>query len=158
MAIQAMLVSPVRMDSTLTSAENFSVSAVSLPVTGRYDGHGLQPDVEIKVYETVDVSALAALRTGTAIGSGSVPEQILALEQRLALLGFLDSADGAWDDATREALAAVYTGMGQSAQDNALPALLRALEAMTEETDGASVHTDAALEAALALAAEDAAA
>ncbi len=136
-----------------------SVSAVALPVRGRYDGTGLIPDIEAENEVAVDISKLEPLDEKSAVSASSSKSQILALEQRLNLLGFLpQEADGVFDDATTAALAAFYDGMGAAAKSSADTQLLKTLAEMTECTDGAVTVTDAALQTALDLLAAEKAA
>ncbi|MEA4823940.1 MAG: S41 family peptidase [Clostridiaceae bacterium] len=128
-----------------------SSSEVELPVTGRYDGHGLTPDIFVEDAEIViDISGLAPLGTKYAIKVTSDPADILALEQRLALMGYLfETPDEVFDTATIAALADVYAALGQQASKTASVKLLAALSEMVERMDGAYSYTDAALAAAL---------
>ncbi len=129
-----------------------SVSAVALPVRGRYDGTGLIPDIEVANTMTVDVKKLEPLDIQTPVSASSSQPQILALEQRLALLGFLfEDPDGVFDDATAAALASFYAGMGASAKAAADTQLLKTLADMTTRADGAITILDDPLQAALDL-------
>ena len=129
-----------------------SVSAVALPVRGRYDGTGLIPDIEVADTVTVDIEKLEPLDTGAPVSAASSKSQILALEQRLELLGFLYAeADGVFDDATAAALASFYAGMGAAAKTSADTELLRTLADMTKRADGAVTVTDDPLLVALDL-------
>ncbi len=128
-----------------------SSSEIELPVTGRYDGHGLTPDILVEDAEVVvDISKLAPLNTGSVIKDTSDPADIFALEQRLALMGYLlETPDEVFDAATVAALADVYAALGQQASKTASVRLLAALSNMVERMDGAYSYTDAALAAAL---------
>ena len=128
-----------------------SVSAISLPVRGRYDGTGLQPDIEAPVTLEVDVSALSPL-PGSRVSASSAGRDIRALEERLTLLGYLwEEPDETFDEATKAAVKAASTGLGMEPSESASAELLEALQDMAEELDGAYYHTDAGLEAALEL-------
>ena len=128
-----------------------SVSAISLPVRGRYDGTGLQPDIEAPVTLTADVKALSPLPQ-SRVSASSAGRDIRALEERLTLLGYLwEAPDETYDEATKEAVKAASTGLGLEAAETASAELLEALQDMAEALDGAYYHTDAGLEAALEL-------
>ena len=121
-----------------------SVSAVALPIRGRYDGSGLLPDRDVSVSIVMDPSAFAALPEGR-VSESSGKNDILALEQRLALLGFLwEEADGVYDDATKSAVRAACAAFGLTSSDTASAELMLTLAEMAEEMDGMYYHDPAA--------------
>ncbi len=137
-----------------------SMITIELPVRGCYDGHGLVPDIEVDDTKAlIDADSLAPLDTASVISPSSDASDILALEQRLSALGFLqEDADGVWDDETESALAQFYRGMGLTVQKKASTRLLYTLAQLTQSLEDAYVTTDASLETALEwLAEQDAA-
>lgn len=110
-----------------------SISEAILPVTGAYDGDGLEPDIaaeDEKVYYEYD--ALGTLKTGAAIGAGSDKAQIQALENRLYLLGYLGAQpDEIFDAETVSALGKLQVSLGMNRSDKASTTLLKELEEIT---------------------------
>lgn len=127
-----------------------------LPVTGAYNGIGLTPDIEVENAKiSVDVDGLAAFTSAKTVTKKSDAADIMALEQRLKLTGYLFAdADGIWDDATTKAIADVYRALNRSVSDGADTVLLDALGVMVERLRSAYRDTDAALEKILVLLAE----
>ncbi len=82
---------------------------ILLPETGRYNGIGITPTVEVaQTYAHAELPDLLPLDAETEIDAQSDADDILALEERLAILGYLfDTPDGIWDENTAAAAGAV---------------------------------------------------
>ena len=112
---------------------------VELPVTGDYHTAGLQPDayVELTVGE-LDLSTLAALEPSRAILPGlTASSRVLALEQRLSLMGyFLAEPDGVFDAYTLHALNGFQMAEGLTVTRYGSVQALELLESYMEQADG----------------------
>lgn len=126
-----------------------SVSEALLPVTGAYDGEGLEPDITTgdgRVY--FDYDALGKLAVGSAVSAQSDEGQIEALEARLYLLGYLNVLpDGNFDSHTVEALNQLQEVLGLAKEKSASAALLKTLDGIVETYREAYTLEDSAWEA-----------
>ena len=120
---------------------------ILLPVTGHYNEIGIIPTEEVTQMPILyELPQMQPLPTDTAIDADSREQEILALEQRLYVLGYLtETPDGSWDEATTAAVSAVGTAQERTTADSAL---LTALQDMTERLSKAFYYADTQLEAA----------
>ena len=123
---------------------------IILPKTGHYNEIGIEPTIEVeKAYAAADLPELLPLDTTKPISAASGSEAVEALEERLALLGYLFAEpDGVWDEKTTaavEAVAALADG------DGASPETLTLLVDMTDRLSNAQYFVDAQLETAYEL-------
>ena len=105
--------------STYTFYEDSLVLAtidIQLPETGRYHEIGISPTMEQRqTYPYVELPALTELPADADVTAESDAARILAAEERLVLLGYIETADGVWDEETGAALASldeIATGEG----------------------------------------------
>ena len=102
-----------------------------------------------KTYVAVDLPELLTFDTTKPISAASDREAIEALEERLALLGYLFAEpDGVWDEETAaavESVAALADGDGASSETLAL------LAEMTDRLSNARYFVDTQLETAYEL-------
>jgi len=126
-----------------------SVSEALLPVTGAYDGEGLEPDVAAGDVKThLDFEALGKLTTDCAVSAQSDKERIEALEARLYLLGYLRVLpDGSFDSHTSEALNELQAALGLAKENSASTALLKSLDSIVETYREAYTLEDSSWEA-----------
>ena len=123
---------------------------IILPETGHYNEIGIEPTIKVeKTYVAVDLPELLTFDTTKPISAASDREAIEALEERLALLGYLFAEpDGVWDEETAaavESVAALADGDGASSETLAL------LAEMTDRLSNARYFVDTQLETAYEL-------
>ena len=120
---------------------------IILPKTGSYNGIGIEPTIEVSdLYVPVELPELQPLDSSVLIDATSDTADIKALEERLALLGYLFSVpDGIWDAETAEAVNAVAE---LADSDGASPETLALIEEMIERYANARYYVDAQLETA----------
>ena len=82
---------------------------IILPKTGHYNEIGIEPTIEVeRTYAAAELPELLPFDTSEPIYAVSSVDTIKALEERLALLGYLFSEpDGVWDEKTTTAVASV---------------------------------------------------
>lgn len=123
---------------------------IILPETGRYNEIGIEPTVKVeKTYAAVELPELLPLDTTEPISAESTVDTIKALEERLALFGYLfEEPDGIWDEETAaavSALAALADGNGASVETLVL------LADMVDRLSKAQYFVDTQLEMAYEL-------
>lgn len=117
---------------------------IQLPKTGRYNAVGIEPTIEQhQEYPIQPLPALAELPLDAVLNADSESDLIQALEERLVLLGYIETADGAWDTVT----AGVLNDLQTSSQENGLALL----ENMMQRLERAFVVQDTQLMAAYEL-------
>ncbi len=123
---------------------------ILLPETGRYNEIGIEPTLEVEeTYAPAELPELLPLDIGTGVNAESGADTVWALEQRLAVLGYLfEAPDGVWDSATAaavESVAVLANGSGAS------PETLSLLEDMVNRLSRARYFVDTQLETAYEL-------
>ena len=120
---------------------------IQLPETGRYNGVGITPTVEVEeTYAPAELPDLLPLQTQFRITAESAAPDIEAMEERLSLLGyFFETPDGVWDQATTTAVERVAELAGCY---GAAPEMLALLENMTVRLAEARYFVDTQLETA----------
>ncbi len=120
---------------------------IVLPETGHYNEIGITPTVETEdVYLQAEIPPMLPLDTGETVDADSDYEHVLALEQRLCLLGYLFSApDGRWDEETDGAIRELTESPNISGAD---PVILEALSDMTARLSRAVYYVDQQMETA----------
>ena len=82
---------------------------LELPKTGDYNDEGIHPNIFVENERVKAATFLLLPAEEENVTEESAQMQIMALEQRLVLLGYLFSgADGVWDEQTEDALRAFY--------------------------------------------------
>ncbi len=74
---------------------------------------GITPDIVVNnEYIEVDVDAFEKIDVDVVLENPYDEKSLLALEQRLEVLGYLSEADGIYDDETRDAIARIQSTLG----------------------------------------------
>ena len=120
---------------------------LELPKTGDYNDEGIHPNFVVE-NETVSVDPVLMLPVDSEeIIPESNTHQILAMEQRLLLLGYLFSpADGIWDEQTDEALEAFFSAAGKAYTGSCDAEMLDLLSALVQDYLDAKYPEDTQLD------------
>lgn len=105
---------------------------LELPETGDYNDLGIEPTIFIE-NELVQMESMACmpLNTDQEIRTDSPGDEILAMEQRLALLGYLFTGiDGVWDAQTDTALAQFHAANALEYTGNCSAQMLQTLDSL----------------------------
>ena len=119
---------------------------LELPETGDYNDVGIHPNIYVEnEVVSADPVFLLPLETAQILPDGD-SRQILAMEQRLVLLGYLfTGADGVWDADTDEALDALYQALGKPYSGICEEEILTVLEELAEKCINAKYLEDTQL-------------
>ena len=119
---------------------------LELPETGDYNDVGIHPNVYVENEAvSADPVLLLPLEKAQILPDGD-SRQILAMEQRLLLLGYLFSgADGVWDTDTDEALRALYQALGKPYSGVCEEEILTVLEELADKCINAKYLEDSQL-------------
>ncbi len=137
---------------TMPSDDVLVITALEmeLPVSGCWEGKGLTPDVGVSLQRMAQaVGSCTPLDAKTIVRYGERSDNVRAMTERLALLGYLAQATDTFDTPVLSALRAFQADAGADTTIHAHPETLALIEQMIDRAVRGNYFTDTQLNAAL---------